>query len=140
MEFILISDEKIQELLKRENAFERENDSFTCCSVADVFLAVERIKKSSGTYEVIRRIRDYNTTFHATLKDGYLQMISLDAEALQDGLFDQRTQLWELAANQRVTPTHSVRLVTLRGFDLRWESNMVEEAQKLYYEELQPNA
>ncbi len=134
MDLELASIEKIQDLLKRDLTVEHRHDEITCCSVADVFLAVERMKKSGKAYDPLTRIKDQKTAFFEAVVNGDLLIASLDTESLQDGLFNNRTQLWEPAANHGITPTHSVRLVTLKSFDLRWDSDMIEEAQRIYGE------
>lgn len=94
-----------------------------CISVVDVFLQIEQIKKHGYKNHILKIIKEKKSQFHEAYDIGYLQIALLDTNAIQNGLFITsddffNVQLWEGAIKKETDPAYSVRLVSLKSYDM----------------------
>ena len=98
-------------------------DTVKCVSIADVILEIENIKKRGRAKGMLGIIRDGKCRFHEATGKGYVYTVTLDANAVQNGLFDTTdsfydVQFWKPAVDRQTDPAYSVRLASFRAYDL----------------------
>ena len=94
-----------------------------CISTVDIFLEIEQIKKHGYRNRVLRTIKEEKSGFHEACCIGYLQVAMLDTNAIQNGLFVTsddffNVQFWEDAVEHGTDPAYSVRLISLKSYDM----------------------
>jgi len=99
------------------------SSTLKCISVVDVFLEIEQIKKHRYRNRILKVIKKEMSEFHEACNIGYLQIAMLDTNAIQNGLFVNsddffNVQFWEGAIEQGTDPAYSVRLVSLKSYDM----------------------
>ena len=85
--------------------------------------AIEQIKKRGYRYRVLKTIKEERSGFHEACNIGYLQVAMLDTNAIQNGLFVTsddflNVQFWEDAVEHSTDPAYSVRLISLKSYDM----------------------
>lgn len=124
IDFVLIGSRELRRLIRtpaRGNVV--VEDTVKCVSTVDVLLEIEFIKKRRRRNHILRVIREGKCSFYEALSKGYLQTAMLDANAVQNGLFISSddfydVQFWEPAIDRQIDPSYSVRLVSLKAYDM----------------------
>ncbi len=94
-----------------------------CISTVDIFLEIEQIRKHGYRNRVLRIIKEEKSGFHEACYVGYLQVVMLDTNAIQNGLFDtsddfSNVQFWGDAIEHGTDPAYSARLISLKSYDM----------------------
>ena len=122
--FVLMGSRELRRLIRTpaSDAILPE-DTVKCVSIADVVLEIEHIKKRGRTRGILGVIRNGKCRFHEATSKGYVHTVTLDTNAVQNGLFETTdsfydVDFWKPAIDRRTDPSYSVRLASFRSYDL----------------------
>ena len=103
-----------------------------CISTVDIFLEIEQIRKHGYRNRVLRIIKEEKSGFHEACYSGYLQVAMLDTNAILNGLFVtsddfSNVQFWGDAIEHGTDPAYSVRLISLKSYDMNCGTQFHQE-------------
>ncbi len=110
-----------------------------CVCIIDLFCEVEKVKKRNIGSRLWNSIRRNDSNLHYRVRTGNIVALDLDHSSLEQGLFEMSDDyktlgLWEPAAKTTIPPEDSVRLVSLRYFDICYGTDLCNSALTAFYD------
>lgn len=110
-----------------------------CVCMIDLFYEVEKVKKRNMGSKLWNSIRRNDSNLHYRVSTGNIVTLDLDHSSLEQGLFEMSDDhkslcLWEPAAKTTIPPEDSVRLVSLRYFDICYGTDLCDSALTTFYD------
>lgn len=125
LQVLLIDSEELRRLISTPaTGVPFVTGTIKCAASVELIFEVEHTKKRLvNSHSVLQNIKGKACRLHDALKEGYLHTAALDTAALKCGLFEtsedfSTVSLWEPAVDRRSDPLRSVRLVSLRSYDI----------------------
>jgi hypothetical protein len=105
-------------------------NSLGCISEIDIFFKVEDLKKNQ-LIKVLEKIKLKECYLHSAIKNGDLQIIDVDRQCLENGLFEEREyygryKLIRHPVELGKDPLPLARLVSFKAFDKVWKTNLYD--------------
>lgn len=105
------------------------DDIIRCISTVEVFYEVECIKKTDISAQALKLVKNGGCQLYGAIDSGYIVTADLNIDSLENGLFKvgedyYSFEFWDDAIQSTVEPAISVKMISLRSFDLIWGTDL----------------
>jgi hypothetical protein len=126
METSLVTSATIRQLLSSQMLHtDLHEGSINCCLIGEIFLELEKLKKGG---HLMSQILSKSSEFDHAVAIGTIQVAALDAQALENGLFEEKCEelgFFKPAVDCSKHPSESVNIIVARDFDKTWTTDFL---------------
>lgn len=111
----------------------RVDDTIKCICTGEVFYEVECIKKDDISTQALKLVKNRGCELYSAIACGYIVTADLSIDSLEKGLFKvgedyYSFELWDDAMQATIDPATSIKMISLRSFDLIWGTDLYTSA------------
>ena len=107
----------------------RIDDTIKCISTVEIFYEAECIKKDDISAQALKLVKNGGCELYGAIDCGNVVPADLNIDSLENGLFKvgedyYSFEFWDDAIKPTVDPATSVKMISLRSFDLIWGTDL----------------